>query len=69
MSQIRKIKLEAGRTLYKKGIVTVGVNINQHKDEPAHLEIETTSEKYKFDIVTHFQEEARAALKQAGLIK
>ncbi len=69
LNQIRKVKFDAGRTLYKKGVVSVGFNVNRDSDEPAHLEIETASEKLKFDVATHFQEEARTALKQAGLIK
>jgi hypothetical protein len=69
MNQIRRVKFDAGRILYKKGVVTVGLNVNRDEDEPAHLEIETSAEKFKFDITTHFQEEAHTALKQAGLIK
>lgn len=69
LNQIRKVKFDAGRTLLKKGVISVGVNVNRDKDEPAHLEIETATEKIKFDIATNFQEEARTALKQAGLIK
>ena len=69
MNQIRKVKFDAGHTLLKKGVISIGVDVNRDKDEPAHLEIETVSEKFKFDIATHFQEEARSALKQAGLIK
>lgn len=69
MNQIRKVKFDAGRMLIKKGVVTVGVNVNRRADESAHLEIETIAEKFKFDVATHFQEEARTVLNHAGLIK
>lgn len=69
INQIRKVKFDAGRTLIKKGVVTVGVNVNRRSDEPAHLEIDTIAEKFKFDVATHFQEEARNVLNHAGLIK
>jgi hypothetical protein len=69
LNQIRRVKFDAGRTIFKKGVVSVGVGVNRDDDEPAHLEIETVSEKLKFDVATHFQEEARTVLRQAGLIR
>jgi hypothetical protein len=69
LGQIRRVKYDAGRTIFKKGAFTVGASINRDEDEPAHLEIETMAEKMKFDVPTHFQEEVRTVLKQAGLIR
>jgi hypothetical protein len=68
LNQIRRIKFDGGRTLFKKGGISIGMNINRDDDEPAKLEIETVGIKYKFDIATHFQGEARDVLKRAGLI-
>jgi hypothetical protein len=68
LNQIRRVKFEGGRTLLKKGPISIGLNINRDADEPAKLEIETTGDKYKFDIATEFQSEAREVLKRAGLI-
>ena len=69
LNQIQKVKFDAGRTLFKKGIISVGVGVNRDEDEPAHLELETAGGKFKFDIATHFQEEARNVLRQVGLIR
>ena len=68
LNQIRRVKFEGGRTLLKKGPISIGLNINRDDDEPAKLEIEATGDKYKFDIATEFQSEAREVLKRAGLI-
>jgi hypothetical protein len=69
LNQIRRVKFDAGRTLFQKGPVSIGVGVNRDNDEPAHLEIETVAERLKFDVATHFQEQARNALRQAGLIR
>jgi len=70
LNQIHRVKFDGGRTLLKKGPISIGLNINRgdDDDEPAKLEIETMSGKYKFEIATEFQDEAREVLKRAGLI-
>ncbi len=69
MNQIRKVKYDGGRTLYKKGAFTVGINTKDDDDGPAKLEIETVAEKFKFDVPSFFQNEVGDTLRQAGLIK
>ena len=69
LNQIRRVKFDAGRTLFQKGPVSIGVGMNRDEDESAHLEIETVAERLKFDVATHFQEQARTVLRQAGLIR
>ncbi len=68
LNQIRRVKFEGGKTLFKKGGVSIGMNVNRDADEPAKLEIETVGVKHKFEIATHFQGEARDVLRRAGLI-
>ena len=69
MNQIRKVKYDGGRTLYKKGGFSVGVNTKGDEDSAAKLEIETVSTKYKFEVATHYQNEVGDVLRQAGLKK
>jgi hypothetical protein len=69
MNQIRKVKYDGGRTLYKKGAFTVGLNTKDDDDGPAKLEIETVAEKYKFNVTSAFENEVGDTLRQAGLIK
>jgi hypothetical protein len=69
LNQVRRVKFDAGRTLFQKGPISIGVGVNRDDDEPAHLEIETVAERLRFDIATHFQEQARTVLRQAGFIR
>lgn len=69
LNQIHRVKFDGGRTIFKKGIVSVGFNVNRDDDEPAKLEIETMGGKHKFDIPSQFQGEARDVLRRSGLIK
>jgi hypothetical protein len=68
LNQIRRVKFDGGKTLFKKGGVSIGMNINRDADEPAKLEIETAGAKHKFEIASHFQAEARDVLRRTGLI-
>jgi hypothetical protein len=68
-NQIRRVKYDGSRTLFKKGIVSVGLNVNRDDDEPAHVEFETVGDKLKFDVASSFEGQVKEVLQRAGLIK
>ena len=74
LNQVRKVKYSGGKTLFSKGGLSVGMNVNVgfgggDDDDNAKLEIETIGGKYQFEIIASAQQQAHQVLKAAGLIK
>jgi hypothetical protein len=68
LSQVRKVKLEAGKEIKTYGSMKAnqGSIIKQHNYEQGKLEIETSGEKLSFNLPNNFFNMAQETLRKAG---
>ena len=74
VNQIRKVKYNGAKTVFTKGALSVGMNLNVglgggDDDDNAKLEIDTIGGKYQFEIISSAQQQTHQVLSAAGLIR